>query len=173
MEIKNCDTLDGVKLIKLKKFDDNRGSFITFPNMLDQLPFKMVQTNISISHKGVLRGMHHQVYNPQTKLVTCLNGAVLDMVYDNRPESPTYKKGKCYMLHSPNECLLVPRGFLHGFISLKDNTIFQYYVDNEYNPNDEATVHWSIMDEVIPWSTLNTLKININNLIISNKDNVS
>ena len=172
MEITEYTHLKDLKKIQIKKFDDNRGSFMAFPNFSDLLQVAAAQLNLSISQKGVLRGMHHQVTKPQGKLVTCIKGGVLDLVFDNRKDSPTYGNGDVFFLSSPTDYLLVPRGYLHGFMSLENNSIFQYYVDEEYVPSDEETVSWKIMDKFVDWDFLENLGITKENLIISEKDNI-
>lgn len=171
-DIKTYDNLLGVKLITTPKYTDNRGTFSALGDPTSFLEGSLMQVNTSVSKKGVLRGMHHQPNVQQGKLVTCLSGGVLDLVYDNRPDSPTYKQSSTFYLLDPQTYLYVPRGYLHGFISLEDNSIFQYYIDNPYTPGDEATVSWRIMEDVINWGALSVRGITKENLIISDKDNV-
>lgn len=162
------DGLDGVMEITIPKFSDDRGAFLPFPLFNKVFDGKeSVQFNQSFSNKGVLRGLHHQVNNPQAKLVSCVNGAVLDLIYDNRPDSRTYKQYKTFILDSPEKYLFVPKGFLHGFISLEDNTIFQYFIDAPYDPTDEESVSWTIMEDAIDFEKIG---INKEDLIISSKD---
>ena len=102
----------------------------------------MVQGARSKSGKGIVRGLHFQK-DPycQSKIVECLNGAVLDVVVDLRKDSPTYMKWTSVELTPENgRQLLIPRGFAHGFVSLKDNSLFQYLVDNDYKPSHEDGV---------------------------------
>lgn len=173
MDIKKYKNLNGVSFITLPQYRDDRGFFTPFANFTSLLEGPIVQMNTSLSYKGVLRGMHHQINKPQGKLVTCVSGCVLDMVYDNRKESLTYGESGVFLLDSPNKFLYVPRGYLHGFISLADDSIFQYYIDNEYDPKDEETISWKIMEGTIPWDILHdTYSITKNNLIISDKDNI-
>ena len=172
MKIELIEELEGVKLITTPKFDDDRGSFIPLVNPNDFLEGDLVQINTSISKKGVLRGLHHQPNTQQGKLVTCISGGVVDMVYDNRPDSPTYQQSKCFSLVDRNTYLYVPRGYLHGFISLEDDTVFQYFIDNPYDPTDEETVSWKIMEDTIDWEKLMVYNIHRKNLIISEKDNI-
>lgn len=172
MKIELIEELDGVKLITTPKFDDDRGSFIPLVKPNDFLEGDLVQINTSISKKAVLRGLHHQPNTQQGKLVTCISGGVVDMVYDNRPDSPTYQQSKCFFLVDRNTYLYVPRGYLHGFISLEDDTVFQYFIDNPYDPTDEETVSWKIMEDVIPWGYLFYKDIIKEDLIISEKDNI-
>lgn len=123
------------------KFGDERGYYSPF--FVDKegaTSIKgVVQGARSKSSKGVLRGMHFQeVPYDQAKLVECLSGAVLDVAYDLRKDSPTYKKYVAVELTPENgRQLFIPKGFAHGFVALKDNTLFQYLVDSDYRPELE------------------------------------
>ena len=122
----------------------------------------VVQTNRSKSSKGVLRGMHFQK-DPkcQTKIVEVISGAAIDVVVDIREGSPTYGD-YTYVLLKPYDAndkesgkqLYVPRGFAHGFVSLEDDTVFQYLIDNDYAPDMEAGIPWNDPDVNIPWEEL-------------------
>lgn len=122
----------------------------------------VVQTNRSKSSKGVLRGMHFQK-DPkcQTKIVEVISGAAIDVVVDIREGSPTYGD-YTYVLLKPYDAndkesgkqLYVPRGFAHGFVSLEDDTVFQYLIDNDYAPEMEAGIPWNDPDVNIPWEEL-------------------
>ena len=122
----------------------------------------VVQTNRSKSSKGVLRGMHFQK-DPkcQTKIVEVISGAAIDVVVDIREGSPTYGD-YTYVLLKPYDAndkesgkqLYVPRGFAHGFLSLEDDTVFQYLIDNDYAPDMEAGIPWNDPDVNIPWEEL-------------------
>lgn len=127
-------------------FGDSRGYFTEFYSQkrfhdeeLDAILGEVVQGNRSMSRKGTLRGMHYQLGEScQAKLVECLQGAVLDVVVDVRKSSPTYKKWVSVELTPENHRqLLVPKGFAHGFLTLKDDTLFQYLVDRLYDPASE------------------------------------
>ena len=148
---------------------DARGYFIETFNQKDfaaatGLDIVFVQDNQSRSSKGVLRGLHMQKGDAaQAKLVRVIEGAVLDIAVDLRKESPDYGKSEIFMLN-PNNQLYVPRYFAHGFLTLEDDCIVQYLVDNVYNKESEKTLFWN---EVVELSEI--LK-NIE-LIISEKDN--
>lgn len=131
-------------------YKDNRGEF-TENWKLNGLPGRfstfdwVKQSNMSRSSKMVFRGMHSQLGgSAQGKMVTCVNGSILDVIVDMRPNSATYKTMKAYQLgvwdrdSGSNKSLWVPRGFLHGFLSLEDNTIFQYLCDNTYDKSSEC-----------------------------------
>ena len=125
-----------------------------------------VQDNQSCSSLGVLRGMHFQTGEfAQAKLVRVINGAVLDVVVDNRKESKNYGKYYEYLLTEENHYqLFVPRGFAHGFLCLKDDTIFQYKCDNLYNKESEDSFKYDSFG--FDWSKY----LNPENFIVSVKD---
>ena len=154
-----------------RRFGDDRGYFESITiEQLNDLGFKnIVQINHSKSSKGVIRGMHFQT-NPysQAKCVTCMQGGVLDVVVDMRVNSPTYGNWTSVELTPENgKMLYVPRGFAHGFVSLKDDTIFEYYIDNKYMPSHEAGIIWNDPDVNIDWQFE---KYGIENPIFSEKD---
>ena len=154
-----------------KRFGDDRGYFESITiEQLNDLGFKnIVQINHSKSSKGVIRGMHFQT-NPysQAKCVTCMQGAVLDVVVDMRIDSPTYGNWTSVELTPENgKMLYVPKGFAHGFVSLKDDTIFEYYIDNKYMPSHEAGIIWNDPDINIDWQFE---KYDIENPLFSEKD---
>lgn len=140
------------------KFGDERGYYSPFfieeNNVKNGLTLKTIaQGARSMSAKGILRGLHFQE-DPlcQAKLVECISGEVLDVVVDLRKDSPTYKKWFSIHLTPENgKQLFVPRGFAHGFVSLKDNTLFQYLVDNDYKPSHEDGILWNDPELGIDW----------------------
>ena len=148
-------------------FGDDRGYFSPYFIQKDLekegLFFeKVVQTNRSKSSKGVVRGLHFQK-NPkcQTKIVEVINGSAIDVVVDIREGSPTYGKHAAVLLKpydskdpESGRQLYVPRGFAHGFISLEDNTIFQYLIDNDYAPDMEGGILWNDEELNIPWNKM-------------------
>jgi dTDP-4-dehydrorhamnose 3,5-epimerase len=124
----------GLALVTPKKFTDERGAFGEAFNparwKVFGLPTDITQVNTAVSKKGVWRGLHFQ--KPpyaQGKTVRCLNGAVHDVVVDIRPESPTY--GQHFGVELTAESgrwMVVPPGFAHGYLSLTDNNMFEYYI---------------------------------------------
>ena len=139
------EDMNTLQSVDYPKFDDDRGSFI--PTPIDDV---WIQENISFSNKGVLRGLHLQAgSSAQSKLVRVLVGKAIDVVVDIRPDSPTFKEVSAFLLEPEHPRYVhVPRGFAHGFLALEDNTLFQYRVDNIYDPEAEKIVHWhSVKDE--------------------------
>lgn len=162
-------------ILKPKRFGDARGYFssVTTPD-LSQLGFNDIhQVSNSLSGKGIIRGLHYQE-DPycQAKVVRCHQGAVLDVVVDIRKDSPTYGQYTAVEL-TPEEgnMLYVPRGFAHGFVSLKPDSLFEYYVDNEYKPKYEGGILWNDPDLNIPWDEI-FKKYDISEPLLSDKDRV-
>jgi dTDP-4-dehydrorhamnose 3,5-epimerase len=126
-----------------------------------------VQDNESKSSRGVLRGLHLQ--KPpmaQGKLVRVVQGSVLDVAVDIRKSSPTYGQHQMVLLSAENKRqFFVPPGFAHGFLTLEDDTIFQYKCTNYYSPEHELGVLWNDVDLAISWE--------FDNPTISKKDSSS
>ena len=146
-------------ILEPDRFGDERGYFSPYyiEANLKELGFKgVVQANRSKSAKGVVRGLHFQE-NPkcQAKIVEVIKGSAIDVVVDIRKNSLTYGKYIAVKLTDDNNRqLYVPRGFAHGFISLEDDTIFQYLVDNDYAPSMEGGILWNDPDLGIDWDKL-------------------
>jgi dTDP-4-dehydrorhamnose 3,5-epimerase len=157
-------------IIEPKIWKDDRGYFYesfnkkTFADAGINLEF--VQDNQSFSQKGTLRGLHAQA-NPfaQGKLVRVIQGRVLDVAVDIRKNSPTYGQHFSIELSGENfRMFWVPPGFLHGFITLEDQTIFAYKVTGLYDKASELGVIWNDKDLNIDW------KLNPEEIILSEKD---
>ncbi len=155
-------------IIKPKVFEDARGYFFESYNegvfKKHGIDANFIQDNQSLSNSGVLRGLHFQ--SPpfaQGKLVRVINGAVLDIAVDIRKNSATYGQHVSIELTEENKTMFyIPPGFAHGFLTLRDNTIFSYKCTNLYNKASEGTVLWNDSDLHINW--------NIQNPILSDKD---
>lgn len=166
-ELKDCFILEP------QRFGDKRGYFESVTKeQLIELGFKGVyQVSNSLSGKGIVRGLHFQ-NDPycQAKVVRCHRGGVIDVVVDIRKDSPSYGKYISVELTPENGRLLyVPRGFAHGFVSLCDDTLFEYYVDNKYMPKYEGGILWNDPDLGIDWEGI-FKKYNITDPILSEKD---
>jgi len=134
------------KKIKNNIFFDNRGSFS--PLSLELLNKNWLQSNISFNPKKfTLRGLHFQKGEfAQAKLIKVINGKILDFVYDMRKD---FNDGTINFFEmNEGDELIVPRGYAHGFITLEDNTVVQYLVDNDYNPNAEGCLVWTGFPEI-------------------------
>ncbi|MDO4962889.1 MAG: dTDP-4-dehydrorhamnose reductase [bacterium] len=161
-------------IIEPDRFGDERGFYSPFfaeKNFIDEnIGMKgVVQASRSMSSKGTVRGLHFQnAPLTQAKLVECLSGEILDVVVDLREDSKTYLKWTSVHLTPENgRQLFVPRGFAHGFVSLKDNSLFQYIVDNDYSPIHEDGIYWNDPKINIDWQFE---KYGIDNIILSEKD---
>lgn len=168
MDIIKTDLLD-VYILKPKVFGDNRGWFMESwsERTLKEagLHYNFVQDNHSFSAmKGTLRGLHFQKGDAaQAKIVRCTRGSALDVVVDMRKGSPTYMKWLSVELSAENNHqLLIPRGFLHGFLSLTDDVEFLYKADNFYNHEADRNIIWNDSELNINWG--------IDNPIVSDKD---
>ncbi len=167
-EIKHTN-IEDVLLIEPKIHGDSRGYFVeTFreDKLQEFLGYKInfCQDNESKSSKGVLRGLHYQL-SPfaQTKLVRVIQGRVLDVAVDIRKGSPTFGNYVAVELSGKNKKqLLIPRGFAHGFLTLEDDTIFAYKVDNYYNFDADRGIAFDDKDIGIKWG--------FENPILSQKD---
>lgn len=169
-------TLMDCYILEPDRFGDDRGYFSPYFIQSDfsklGIPFEgVVQANRSKSAKGVVRGLHFQK-DPkcQAKIVEVIQGSAIDVVVDIREGSPTYGKSFSVLLTCDNNRqLFVPRGFAHGFISLEDDTVFQYLVDNDYAPDMEAGIRWNDPDLGIDWEGMFS-SYGISNPILSHKD---
>jgi dTDP-4-dehydrorhamnose 3,5-epimerase len=148
--------IDGVVRIRPRVFEDDRGSFREqFRSDLFEmngLESKYLQDNISISSRGVLRGLHYQIINPQIKLVTVIRGSVVDVVVDLRRGSPTFGKHVSVLLSDRNkELLYIPVGFAHGFQAIEDDTVFHYKCSDYYSKPGERALLWNDPQIGIKW----------------------
>jgi dTDP-4-dehydrorhamnose 3,5-epimerase len=148
--------IPGVLIVEPKVFGDARGFFMeTYQSdryMAGGIKPRFVQDNLSRSAAGVLRGLHFQNPKPQGKLVTVLQGAVLDVAVDVRVGSPTFGKHVAVELTSENRRQLwIPRGMAHGFLVLSDTADFFYKCDEFYSPSDEFVLQWNDPAIGIDW----------------------
>lgn len=150
--------LKGCFIIKPKILIDERGSFMESFNEKSFLKkvgveVNFVQDNQSVSKKGVLRGLHFQEEPfSQAKLVRVIKGEVQDVVVDLRRNSKTYGKHFSIILNEENNYqLFIPKGFAHAFLSLKENTIFEYKCDQYYNKNSERGILYDDITLSIDW----------------------
>lgn len=155
---------------KGKAFYDHRGVFVPL-SLTSHLTW--FQSNISVNPKRLtLRGLHFQK-SPfeQSKLIKLIDGGIIDFIVDIRKTSSNYMKLYTFDME-PGDELYVPKGFAHGFITTKDNTIIQYLVDNVYSPESEGSIVWT---EFLPlMQKFNTIpNFNIHDIIINDKDLVT
>lgn len=165
--------LKGCFLLEPKIILDERGYFMesfnenTFQKGIGQ-PVHFVQDNQSYSTRGVLRGLHYQTgEHAQAKLVRVLQGEVLDVAVDIRPESDTYGQHVAVLLSAENQKqLFIPRGFAHGFVVLSEIATFFYKCDNFYNKESEGGIIFNDPSLQIDW------QLSESELLISEKDNI-
>ena len=160
--------LEGAFVIEPDVFGDSRGWFMetyTKNKLLEITDFEFVQDNQSYSsQKGILRGLHCQT-NPhcQTKLIRCTKGEIADVIVDIREGSPTFKKWIKVILTAENKKqLFIPKGFLHGFVTLTDEVEVQYKVDDYYSKECDRSVKFNDPEFGVDWG--------ITNPILSEKD---
>lgn len=149
-------SLPGVLLLEPKVFGDARGFFIeTWRESLlqrDGVDLRFVQDNHSRSQRGVLRGLHYQLVQPQGKLVRVSRGAVFDVAVDVRVGSPTFGQWFGTTLDDVDHRMMyVPPGFAHGFCVLSDVADFLYKCTDYYHPASEQGIAWNDPDIGIAW----------------------
>jgi len=146
-----------VLLVEPTVFGDDRGFFYESYNErkwkeLTGLQSSFVQDNHSRSVKGVLRGIHYQIRQPQGKLVRVVVGEVFDVAVDLRRSSPTFGQWVGERLSAENKrSLWVPEGFGHGFLVLSEVAEFLYRTTDFYAPEHERSIVWNDPDLAIDW----------------------
>jgi dTDP-4-dehydrorhamnose 3,5-epimerase len=146
-----------VLILEPKVFGDERGFFLESYNKrtfrdVTGLDVEFVQDNHSSSKRGVLRGLHYQVRQPQGKLVRVVTGEIFDVAVDLRRSSPTFGKAASFKLDSKSKRMAwIPAGFAHGFLVLSDHADFVYKATDFYAPEHERTLLWSDPDVGIAW----------------------
>lgn len=148
--------LPGVLILEPKVFGDERGFFMESYNRRVfaelGLPTDFVQDNHSRSARGVLRGLHYQIQQPQGKLVRVVRGAVYDVAVDLRRSSPTFGRWEGVELSEENRRMLwIPPGFAHGFLVLSDYADFLYKTTDFYAPEHERCIAWNDPAIGIAW----------------------
>ena len=149
-----------VVLIEPKVFGDARGFFFESFNQrafneVTGTNHHFVQDNHSRSTKGVLRGLHYQIQQPQGKLVRVVQGAVFDVAVDIRKSSATFGQWVGVELSAENHRQLwVPPGFAHGFVVLSDTADFLYKTTDYYAPQYERCIAWNDPTLAIAWPDL-------------------
>jgi dTDP-4-dehydrorhamnose 3,5-epimerase len=139
--------IDGAWLAESPVWSDDRGYFREWFKRKDVLAktgvdFSIQQANISQSQRGVIRGIHYSLApQGQAKWITCIQGSILDVVVDIRPDSPTYKKYELVDLkESEGRALLIGAGLGHGFLALEDTTTISYLLSSPYSPDFEFEI---------------------------------
>ena len=165
--------IEGLILLEPKLHYDARGYFYetfrssTFEALGIVRPF--VQDNQAYSDFGTLRGLHYQVgQHAQAKLVRVIQGEVLDVVVDIRPDSVTFGKSFSVLLNATNHLqMYVPRGFAHGYLVRSSEALFVYKCDNYYHPSSENGLYYADPELNIDWGIdLELIKISEKDLIL-------
>lgn len=144
-------------ILEPKVFGDDRGFFFESFNQRDfneatGIDVIFVQDNHSKSAKGVLRGLHYQIQQPQGKLVRVVSGEVFDVAVDLRKSSATFGKWVGVVLSAENKrSFWVPAGFAHGFVVLSDTAEFLYKTTDYYAPQFERCIAWNDQTLEIQW----------------------
>ncbi len=159
-------SLDGVKLLRMSMFGDERGWFAETWNeaalQRAGLPTRFVQDNQSFSRRGVLRGLHYQVGRPQGKLIRVLQGEIWDVAVDVRRGSANFGRWAGFRLRpiaEPGtagdaraiEALWIPEGFAHGFLVMSEVAEVLYKVTDVYYPAGERTIRWNDPEIGVAW----------------------
>lgn len=150
-------SIPDVWIIEPKVFGDARGFFFEsfnhrrFAELIGRNA-DFVQDNHSRSARGVLRGLHYQIRQPQGKLVRAVLGTVLDVAVDIRRHSPTFGRHVAVELSADNKRMLwIPEGFAHGFVALSETAEFLYKTTNYWYPEHERCIRWNDPALAIDW----------------------
>lgn len=152
--------IKGTALVEIKPISDERGffarSFCAQEFSDAGLSLNIVQSNLSQNvKKGTLRGMHFQAQpKPDPKLVSCIQGAIFDVIVDVREDSDTYCQWLGHELSADNrKALFVPPGCAHGFITLSDDTVVHYQMGEVFVADLACGVRWDDPAFGIEWPT--------------------
>lgn len=148
--------LPGCRVIEPAVFGDERGFFYEGWNAdrfaQHELPSRFVQSNVSSSARGVVRGLHYQWPKPQGKLVSVLEGEVYDVAVDIRRGSPHFGRWTAAILSAENKRQMwIPEGFAHGFAVLSERALFSYLCTEVYDREADAAIRWNDGDIAIDW----------------------
>lgn len=159
MDVRRLD-VDGLMVFEPRVFADNRGAFFESFNetrFREATGFagQFVQDNHSVSHKGVLRGLHYQLPpHAQGKLVRVVVGSAFDVAVDIRQGSPSFGKWAGIELSAANhKQFWIPEGFAHGFLALEDGTEFLYKTTDFWHAGSERGIRWDDPEIGIDWPT--------------------
>lgn len=157
MSLKSIETgIPGLVILEPVVHGDARGFFMETWNASRYgavgLPQHFVQSNLSRSGAGVIRGLHYQYPEPQGKLVSVFEGRVFDVAVDIRPDSPTFRQWAGVELSAENHRqLYVPEGFAHGFCVLGESALLSYLCTSVYRAEFDAVVAWDDPDIGVRW----------------------
>lgn len=163
--------LPGVLLLQPRIFRDARGTFMEGWHRdryeAAGLPGEFVQDNVSVSGRGVIRGLHYQWPNPQGKLAMALEGEVLDVAVDVRRGSPTFGRWYAHRLDAERGVQMwIPEGFAHGYRVLSERAVFAYKCTRAYDPAADRAIRWDDPDIGVDWGSAA-------DVVVSEKDRTS
>lgn len=166
--------IEGLYILEPTVYGDERGFFLETYNKkeFEEIGIfeEFVQDNHSKSKKGVLRGLHFQIKHSQGKLVRVIKGSVYDVAVDIRKGSSTYGKWHGIELSAENKKMFfIPKGFAHGFLTLEDDTEFQYKCTDFYAPQYDSGIIWNDEDININWN-FEKYSLKKEDIILSEKD---
>ena len=147
----------GALILEPRVFEDHRGFFLEAYNRrvfreATGLNLEFVQDNHSRSVRGVLRGLHYQIVQPQGKLVRVTAGEIWDVAVDLRRSSPTFGRWEALRLSAASSRMLwIPAGFAHGFLALSEHAEVQYKTTDYHAPAHERTILWNDPQLAIEW----------------------
>ncbi len=147
----------GALILKFKKNIDNRGSFQRIFSQKDlkksKINFIPIEESLSNNkRKFTLRGMHYNKYYHETKIVTCINGKVIDVIVDLRKNSKTFLKwDKVILSAKSGNSIYIPGGCAHGFLTLESNSKLYYLIDKEYNKKNNIGFIYNDKNIGISW----------------------
>lgn len=151
--------IEGAWLAKSPVWDDTRGSFREWFKSADiftatGFEFDVMQANFSLSARGVIRGIHYSLAKGgQAKWITCMSGAIRDVIVDIRPNSPTFGKYiGIDLVAGDGKALLIGTGLGHGFVSREDGTIVSYLLTSPYSPENEFEINPLDSKIAIDWN---------------------
>ncbi len=157
MKLEVEDTpLAGLRILHPRHYEDERGLFLEIANAADLrragIEATFVQTNLSRSRRGVIRGLHYQHPGWQGKLVSVLEGEAFDVAVDLRRGSPTFGRWFAATLSSDNRRQMwIPEGFAHGFAVLREGTLVHYACTRLYAPDEDRVLLWNDHDIGVEW----------------------
>jgi dTDP-4-dehydrorhamnose 3,5-epimerase len=157
VQVSEITRISGALLFRPQPHIDERGFFSrTFDADITRAagiePAAFVQDSISRSKRGVIRGMHLRRGTGESKLVRCSYGAILDVIVDLRPESPTHGNWESFELRDADQVTLyVPAGCAHGFQALTEPADVSYRIDQPHDPSEDVTIAFDDPELAIPW----------------------
>ena len=157
MSKKEIEKFSDVKVFKREVYESKLGYFTNIYNE-NFREYDFIKDSVShINKTGTVKGLHFQ-NSPfsQAKLVTVLQGKIVDCIVDIRPGSDTYLDyGMIEISDKNKKMLFIPRGYAHGYVTLEENTLINYKIDNKYRPENEFTINWKDKTLNIKWPQFN------------------